>query len=355
MSPTRRIVQATGLATACLLSACSEPAPVEPTNANGRPVKIIHIGVANTDNTLRYPAVIQAGERAELSFLVGGNIETVAVKDAQEVAAGDLIAKLDARDFESNAASARASYSNAEEEYARAVRLAKQDAIAKNVLEQRKTQRDVAKAQLNSAEKALSDSVIRAPFAGVVADVPVREQQTVSAGTPVASVIDITTLEATINMPASVITHVSRDEDRGAIVMLEAAPGQEIQASFREANLVADATSQTYSVTFGFTAPEEILVLPGMNATLVLEPFKINAGSNPSITLPLSAIQSDGKGQYVWVVDPTTMLVTRRAIEVAKGIGETVVVTSGLTANDQIVGAGSAYLAEGVKVTPWTK
>lgn len=352
MSPFQTLSRTAGLCSALLLAACAEDSVEAPPDTSGRPVKLIHIADANVASATRYPAVIRAGERAELSFQVGGNIEELAVKDAQELVAGDLIARLGARDFESNAASARASFANAEEEYNRAVRLTAQDAIAKNVLEQRRAQRDVAKAQLNSAEKAFADSVLRAPFAGIVASVLVREKQTVSAGTTVATIIDLTTLEATINLPASVIAQVPSREDPSSIVILEAAPGEEIQAIFQEANLVADATSQTFAVTFAFAAPKNILVLPGMNATVILQSADQKSG-NTSITVPLAAVQSDGNGQYVWVVNEETMQVARRGIQLEAGIGENVVVTEGLTASDQIVGAGAAYLAEGVQVTPW--
>ena len=311
-----------------------------------------HCGTG-AESATRYPAVIGAGGLAELSFLVGGIILELPVSESDEVEEGDLIARLDPRDFESSLASARASFTNAEDEYQRAVRLAEQDAIAQSVLEQRETQRDVAKAQFDSAEKALADSVIRAPFSGVAASVPVREQQTVSAGTSVATLINLETLEATINLPASVVAQVPTRAPQGAVVLLEAAPGREIEAQFSEANLVADATSQTYAVTFRFESPENLLVLPGMNATVV-----VTAGSGPagaSVSVPLAAVQSDGGGQYVWLVDGDSMTVSRRDIDVAPGIGETVVVTSGLSVDDQIVGAGGAYLAEGVKVTPWTE
>ena len=137
-------------------------------------------------------------------------------------------------------------------------------------------------------------------------------------------------------------------------MLLDAAPDQVIEATFSEANLLADATSQTYSVTFTFDAPENLLVLPGMNATVVL---RSTGGDDEaaSVTVPLAAVQSDGGGQYVWVVNPESMAVSRRGIEVAPGIGETLVVTSGLVSGEQIVGAGGAYLAEGMQVTPWTE
>ncbi len=140
-----------------LFTGCAEKEDLGSADESKRPVKLIEISSGATSSTTRYPAVIDAGVTVELSFAVGGVIQELPVTDSQEVQAGSLIAKLDPRDFQSSVASARASYVNAEEEYQRAVRLADQDAIATNVLNQRKSQRDVAKAQLDGAEKALAD------------------------------------------------------------------------------------------------------------------------------------------------------------------------------------------------------
>jgi multidrug efflux pump subunit AcrA (membrane-fusion protein) len=71
------------------------------------------------------------------------------------------------------------------------------------------------------------------------------------------------------------------------------------------------------------------------------------------VSVPLSAINADGTGQYVWFVDPQTMKVAKRDVEVAEDVGEVVRVTRGLDPGDQIVGAGGAYLTEGVEVRPW--
>ena len=337
------------------LLACSEEAPQDTVDSANRPVKLIQIAGASSEGSARYPAVISASQSSELSFLVGGLIDELPVNEADDVKEGDVIAKLDARDFESNVNSARATYTNAEEEFQRAVRLAEQDAIARTVLEQRKSQRDVAKAQLESAEKALEDSVLRAPYSGIVASVPVRRLQTVSAGTTIATIINVSTLDATINLPASFIAQVPTREDRGAVVLLEAAPGREIEATFDEANLIADATSQTYAVTLTFTPPEDLSVLPGMNATVVVRYADASGAASTAVTVPLAAVQSDGQGQYVWLVEPASMTVSKRSIEIEPGIGETAVVTAGLATGDQIVGAGGAYLAEGLQVTPWTE
>ena len=343
---------------AALLSGCG----AEPNNQSEqpvvRPVKLIEVDTASSGLDLRYPAVISASERTELSFQVGGLILELPFSEAQDVEQGDVIARLDQRDFESAVNSARASFTNAEDEYQRALRLIEQGAIAQSAVDQRKTQRDVAESQLESAEKALEDSVLRAPFAGTIASVAVREQQTVSPGMPIAMLIDVTSLDATINMPASIVARIPASdmpERRPATVLLEAAPEQEIEAAFKEADLVADATSQTYELTFTFAAPEDMIVLPGMNATVVLNTEGLGTAGVSALGVPLAAVQSDGDGQFVWRFDANTGRVARQTVQIEPGIGETVQIIAGLSPGDQIVGAGGAYLSEGVEVIPWVE
>ena len=61
-----------------------------------------------------YPAVLDAAQLSELRFQVLGLIEDIAVVDSQRVQEGDVIARLDRRDFQNQVVSARAQFENAE-------------------------------------------------------------------------------------------------------------------------------------------------------------------------------------------------------------------------------------------------
>ncbi len=319
-----------------------------------RPVKVLTLSAASDLETSRYPAVVSAGRFGELSFQVSGLVEEVAVVDAQEVEAGDLIARLDQRDFISNVTSATSQFRSAEDEYQRTLRLARQDAVAQSVLQQRESQRDVARAQLDTAEKALEDTVLRAPFRGVVAKVPVRERENIVAGQMVAALIDTDLLEVTIDLPARIVAESLEVEDRGSVVILEAAPDTRIPATFKEANLLADTASQTYGVTYTFEPPKNLVILPGMSATVELSRARTGAaGTRKSV--PVSAIGSDGTSTYVWVVDEDAMTVSKREVSVANGVGEFVVVTEGLESGETIATAGASFLAEGMQIRPWNE
>lgn len=331
---------------------CTETESRVAESKSPRPIKLIDVGAANDESRLRFPAVIGAAKNSDLSFLVSGRVEDVLVTEAQDIQEGQVLARLETRDYENQVNSLEASFDIAEEEYQRALRLLEQDAIAKSVVEQRKAQRDVATAQLDSAKKALSDSVLTAPFTGVVAAISIRKTEAVSAGASAITIIDVSSLEATINLPASIVAQVPSREDQGALVMLDSAPEAPIQAVFKEANLVGDATSQTYRVTFTFNSPERLLVLPGMNATVFIQRTN-NGDSGSAINVPLAAIQSDASGEFVWLLNEADMTVSRRQVAIEPGIGEYTAVSSGLKAGDRIVGAGGAYITEGAKVSEW--
>jgi len=321
-----------------------------------RPVKLITLLPTSDVEKTSYPAVVNAAQFSELSFQVAGLIEKIAVVEAQQVNKGDLIARLDQRDFQSQLDSARSQFQNADDEYQRAIRLSEEDAIANSVLEQRRSNRDVARAQLDSAEKALQDTLINAPFSGAVVQVPVRERQNVPAGQLVAAIMGHGALEVTIDVPARVIAESQQMEDNSTFVILSAAPDNRIEATFKEANLLADTASQTYGVTFMFEPPANLVILPGMNATVESSGTRRREKMGAErISVPLSAIVTNGSGKYVWVVDQDSMVVSKRVVTVADGIGETAVVTEGLTIGDTIATAGASFLADGMQVRPWVE
>ncbi len=327
-----------------------EAAPPAP---SVRPVKLVTVEGAAAARSTKYPAVIDAAQLSELSFQVGGLLEALPVNTTQEVERGAVIARLDQRDFESSVAEADAQFDNADTMYQRAVRLAKEDAIARSVLEERKSQLDVAAARLESVRKALNDTVLRAPFDGVVADVPVKRLQNVQAGQLIARLMSKGEFKATIQMPAGVIAQANTRVNRGVFVMLDAAPENKIRAVFKEATLVADAASQTYAVTFTFDPPDRLVILPGMTATVeIVSSPKTDAGTR-RVTVPLAAVLSDGDARFVWVVNDD-MTVAKRAVTVADGIGANAVVTGGLKAGEVVVGAGGANVSAGMTVRRWT-
>lgn len=352
------LVLAVLAALAALAAGCrSEPTEI-PQDAAVRPVKLLTVEEAGSGQTRRYPAVVEAAKSSDLTFQVGGLLQELTVIEAQQVQRGTLLAKLDQRDYRNRVESAQAEYDNAETEYQRGLRLQKGNAISTSDVEQRKSRRDTAKAQLDTAQKALSDTELRAPFAGVVAKVHVEKFQNVQPQESILTLVSLGGgLEAKVDVPASVVATSQSRQHEQAFVILEAAPAVRIPAVFKEAVLEAASESQTYEVRFSFGAPDDLVILPGMNATVVIESTVVaeEETAGVGVAIPLAAVMSEGDRSYVWVIEPEAMTASKRWVTLEAGIGETAVVTDGLEPGETIAGAGAAYLAEGMKIRPWTE
>ena len=335
------------------LASCGETSAPEIAEAV-RPAKLVTVGNASQSRNLSFPAVVRAAQSAELTFPIPGQVVELNVLEGEEIERGAIIAKLDQRDAQNNLSQAQAEYQNAESEYRRPPRLRDQDAISQSVLEQRQTQLEVRQAAVDTARKALEDTVIRAPFSGGVSRVLIEQFQNVQAKEAIV-VLQSGETEAIIDIPGQIIARIPQLEPVNTRVILDAAPNLEIPAVFREASGQADPNTQTYQISFTFEPPDGLLILPGMTAT-VRSTFNFK-GTNgdivaPGIAVPLDAILAEGPDRFVWVVGDD-MRLQKRAVQLGQDVTDSVTVTSGLEGDETIVAAGVSFLAEGMQVREW--
>lgn len=336
-----------------LITACTGEV-TEDTPPPVRPAKLIEITAASNERNLSFPAIVEASSSVDLTFQLSGLIQDVAVNEGDRVTKGQIIARIDQRDLRNSLATMQAQYDSAQSEFARAERLLAQNAIARNVVEQRQTQRDIARANLDSARKSLDDSVLRSPFEGVVAVVHAVDFQNIGAQQPVVTLQTTGAAEAVVQIPATLVANSGRIEPLGTTLTLDAAPGQALDAALFSAATQADTQTQTFEARFAFTPPDNLLVLPGMTGTIDLNlRFTSDEGITDQIMVPFSSVISEGGKTYVWRVDTNAMTVSRQEIAMGsrtEGIGENLTVTSGLAPGDVIVGAGAAFLHEGMQI-----
>ncbi|MGB3471849.1 MAG: efflux RND transporter periplasmic adaptor subunit [Erythrobacter sp.] len=341
------------LAILIALSACGES--VRQTAPDpARPVKLLTLASVTGEQSGSFPAVVRAVRSTDLAFQVGGQITEWNAIDGAQFKRGDVIARLDARSFQAALEQAEAQYLNANSEYERAQRLIAEDAISKSVVESREAQRQIAKASLDTAKKNLSDTVLRAPFSGAVGLTRVEQFQNVAPQQSVL-VLQSRSVEAIVNVPASFVLNSNQVRFYNVFVELDAAPGQQFAAQFREARGQADSTTQTFEAHFSFTPPSDLVVLTGMTATLSYESEAISAGDVPDgVSVPLAAIVAEGGKRFVWAVKGPDKVIERRDVTLAEGVGEMMTVTKGLKVGETIVAAGGDYLQAGDRVRPWS-
>ncbi len=123
-----------------------------------------------------------------------------------------------------------------------------------------------------------------------------------------------------------------------------------VAARVREVAASADPVTRTYQVKAALPAGA---ALP-LGATVTVVARLAPQAGPAAIRLPLSALRQEGGGSAVWLLDPASMTVSSRPVQVGTPDGNEVVVTSGLSEGMQVVATGVHVLAPGQKVSLYT-
>jgi RND family efflux transporter MFP subunit len=330
-----------------------------------RPVRAIKVGdVAEIDNAW-YPGTARATQEVDLSFRVSGPmIQRLDV--GQEVKEGDIVARIDPRDYEVELRNVqgqldetKAALKRAQGEFEREQNIFKQDpgATSQTAVERKREERDRAKANIASleatvatAEDRLSYTYLKAPFNGKVVWKYAENFETVRRQEPVLRLLDTSSIEIVINIPESIISYVPYAYDLRAV--FDPFPDHEIPAKIKEIGTEASQTTRTYPVRLIMEQPEDIKILAGM-AGQVTGKARLpgEEGASKTIVIPVSAVFApEAEKSYVWVIDESSMTVKRREVTTESLVDTGIPVTQGLQQGEWVATAGVHFLREGQKV-----
>ncbi|MEM1191192.1 MAG: efflux RND transporter periplasmic adaptor subunit [Pseudomonadota bacterium] len=343
-----------------LVVGCEESA--EPVEDVVRPVKAMAVSAADAIYRRSFPGRSRAVQEVELSFRVSGPLTELPVNIGDEVSTGDLVARIDGRDYEVQVREARGRLSEAEASLKRssadldrllAVFAEDPGATSQAAIDEARESRDRARANvatatasLNSAEDDLEDTFLRAPFDGAVVSKYIENFEDVQAKQPVLRIVDDSQLEMVINIPESLIS-VAGDA-RNLRVTFDAFPENPLPARITEIGTEASETTRTYPVTVAVDQPEEFRVLSGMAGQVTGDPPE--GLPDLGLVLPVAALVSEGNNSFVWVVDESTGVISKRGVELGEFQERGQTVTSGISEGEWVVTAGASFLTEGQRV-----
>lgn len=334
-----------------LLAACGGPA--EPPPLAAPLVETIVLEAPERPLTRQFPGEVRAAQRAELAFRVSGPLVQLPIQEGQEVARGELLARIDPRDFENERQWREADFVESRALFQRVQRALGSGAVSVAERDQVRARYEVAAAELALAEKALADTELRAPFAGRVARRLVENFQNVQVGEPILILEDISRLEVRIQLPEQDLVRLPPNVSMlGSVVgkvNFESLPGRTFPATVKEFNTRADARTSTYRMVIGLPRPDEGNILPGMGANFV--PGGTVVDIRPVYFLPVEAVRAAPDGQaFVWLLDSASMTVQRQPVLKGSLSDRRIEILEGLEAGDQVVTLGAANLSEGATV-----
>ena len=326
-----------------------------------RPLKTMVIESPFAAAGRRYPGKVAPNERVDLAFQVSGQLIEFNVKKGDDVTKGQLLAKLDPRDFKNTLANKKAKQAALENDYKRLKGLAERNMASPKEAIDAKAAFEAITAEVNIAKKAFDDTSLFAPFTGVIADTYADNFQNVNALAPVVSLQDVEQVEVVVGVPEERVVRSRKGEERGLyrfVATFEYLPDREFEILVKEFSTDADPVTQMYEATFVMPAPEGATILPGMTVTVREYKIEVEASEAIAYAIPIEAAPVDDEGRYfVWIVsgaEGETATVHRTPVQVGDMVQDDILVVDGLKQGDRIALAGVHLLQEGQKVRPFT-
>ncbi|PRH82870.1 efflux RND transporter periplasmic adaptor subunit [Arenimonas caeni] len=328
---------------------------------------------------------VTARRIATVSSKITGKVEQVMIEEGQAVAEGEIMARLEATDAEAQRDLAEARLASARNEATRAAAqltlaeqtlvrtrdLAERKLVAAAALDQAQAERDALAAQrqaaasnIRVAEESLAlaqigvdNTIVRAPFAGVVtvkAAQPGEMISPISAGggftrTGIGTVVDMDSLEIQVDVNEAFIGRVRPGQKVQAV--LNAYPDWRIPAEVIAIVPTADRSKATVKVRIAFIE-KDARVVPDMGVRVsFLEdapPAAANAPAPTGVAVPAEAVvQRDGRSAAFVVREGRASL---RELEVADARDGRRRVSKGLAAGEQVVLSPPSELVDGAAV-----
>lgn len=355
-SPLSNFLKAVAVAgLAGVLASCGPADSSQPEPEKARPVLARPIAFEPRVSERSLVGVIQARVESDLGFRVQGKVAKRLVNVGDAVHQGDALATLDEVDLglqveqaEAERGAALAARVQAEAEFHRAERLSKDGWTTASMLDTRRAATEEAKGRLARAERSLdlarnasSYAVLRADADGVITATAVEPGQVVQPGFAAIRLARTAEKEAVVSIPES---SVERARTAKAVVTLWSNANARYEATLREMSPAADAATRTYLAKFPIpTAGPEVQL--GMTATVTLT----DPNAERIVRLPFTALVDQGKGPFVWTVDPQGKLISK-PIVVAAYEAKDVLVSGGVAEGDRVVLIGAQKLDAGMAV-----
>ena len=299
-----------------------------------------------------------------------GQIVAEPIEEGQHVKVGDLLARIDDRDYQSQLRQAYAerdlATANVKLKGARAERireLHKEGVQSKDALDDAENQLSVAQAELNKAVGAIdfakfsvSQTVIKSPINGVVLQKYRELGDTITAfgqspggggATDIAQLADLSDMRCEVDINESDIAKVTMGTP--ATVIPDAYPDNPFSARVVKIYPEADRQKGTVKVEVKILQPDLKIIKPEMSAKVTFQSITTHQAAAPMVLVPKKAIVTEGNANSVWVVRGD--MAHSVAIVLGREFQDGVEVRSGLSGGETVIVVPPPTIHEGQAVT----
>jgi len=298
-----------------------------------------------TGESASFDGVVEAVRQTVVSAQVPGAVVAIEVKVGDVVKAGQVLARIDARAAEQNVAasdaqvqSARATLEVATKEFDRQKQLFEKNYTSQAALERAEAQFKATQAQVSAqlaqagAARAQSGFfVVKAPYGGVVSEVPITLGDMAMPGRALLTIYDPAALRVTASVPQTDIARIA--SGKPTKIQFPGLPADRQWAAPTHVTMLPTADPGTHTAQIRLDLPATVgNVAPGTFARVWLP---MQGAATPRLYVPTKAVVRRAEMTGVYVLDANGHPILRQ-VRLGRAVDDTVEILSGVTAGERV-------------------
>lgn len=329
-----------GASTLILASGCHRgPAGTNPASL---PVAAVHVQKVESKERLATEEVVgtvRAKLRAVVEAKISGRVEKMLVVPGQNVASGDLLAQLDAREVQAREDQAQAVYQQAEADWKRFSTLWDQKVLSRAEYDSAKSKFAVAQAALLEAQTMVGYAKVTAPFDGTITRKLADVGDLAAPGKPLLEMEDARALRLEADVPEAIVNNI-KIGDRLPVRI--AASESRLEGVVSEIAPAADPNSRTFLVKLDLPSTAGLRAGQFGRAS-------VPVGKTSALRVPAPAVIQRGQMELVFVA--ANGHAQLRIVKTGKRVGDEIEIVSGLDAGESVIVDDVAQLLDGQPIS----
>lgn len=309
------------------------------------PVRVYVVRSHELKEEIISSGAIESVDKADVAFMVPGRVVSVEVEEGTSVKQGQVLARLEAADYQHNLNIAEAQLNEVKARHVRLSHMHEVGSLTDTDFDKIDAALKQAESAAELARRQLAYTELHAPFDGWIVKHGISPGVVVSPAVPVFTVLSPAPIWANLGVAETDIDKIKVGNT--AEISLSAAGGSARSGPIEAIVPQADVLSRSFTVKVRLDNPDRSL-RPGN----VVVGHLFTGNTHPVISVPPQVVQKHPDGSlYVWLYDRARNTAVRQLVQVAALHATEVEIASGLKPGDQVVLNVPHTLFEGAHLT----
>lgn len=307
-------------------------------------VSVFAVEKQSFEHTITIRGAVDSRKNIVIAAQTGGEIQKIYVKEGQRVSQGQLLIALDADIIRSSIADLKSSLELAKTVYEKQAKLWEQKIGTEIQYLQAKNNKESLEHKLATANAQLDQALVKAPFGGIIDQLPVNEGEVAAPGLPLVRIVSQENMYISADVSERFIGKFKTGDKVDIYFPVN---DKHVTSTISSVGQVINPENRTFVVEVALPRVD-FATKPNQVAVLELRDYI----SDAALAIPTRIIQTDLDGQFIYIAEERSGRLIARKVHVVTGISSSTKteILSGLDGTEQIVDEGFRDLTEGVQI-----